>query len=137
MSEEMKGYVTVHKAAKAIGRSTEQVRRYLREGKLEGQRIGGQWFIREAAVGYRTKRDEGLTMSSEEFARGAGSAAVALRLEMAERVARRREEIAGRWERRIRAASLSSGASLAPAARGECGAGRLPGAAWPLPCASR
>jgi excisionase family DNA binding protein len=37
--------ITVQEAARLLGRSTEQVRRYLREGKLEGTRIGGQWFI--------------------------------------------------------------------------------------------
>jgi excisionase family DNA binding protein len=37
--------VTVAEAAKRLDRSTEQVRRYLREGRLEGRRIGNQWFI--------------------------------------------------------------------------------------------
>lgn len=37
--------LSVQEAARFLGRSTEQVRRYLREGKLEGARIGGQWFI--------------------------------------------------------------------------------------------
>jgi DNA (cytosine-5)-methyltransferase 1 len=36
---------TVADAASQLGRSTEQIRRYLREGRLRGQRIGGQWFI--------------------------------------------------------------------------------------------
>ncbi len=36
---------TVADAAARLERSTEQVRRYLREGRLLGQRIGGQWFI--------------------------------------------------------------------------------------------
>ncbi len=37
--------VTVAEAAKMLNRSIEQVRRYLREGKLGGKRIGQQWFI--------------------------------------------------------------------------------------------
>jgi excisionase family DNA binding protein len=37
--------ISVGDAAKRLERSTEQVRRYLREGRLKGQRIGGQWFI--------------------------------------------------------------------------------------------
>lgn len=37
--------LTVGQAADRLGRSTEQVRRYLREGRLTGQRLGGQWFI--------------------------------------------------------------------------------------------
>lgn len=37
--------LTVAQAARTLDRSTEQVRRYLRENRLVGQRIGGQWFI--------------------------------------------------------------------------------------------
>jgi excisionase family DNA binding protein len=44
------GLVTVPDAARQLSRSTEQVRRYLREGRLEGRRIGGQWFIERAAL---------------------------------------------------------------------------------------
>lgn len=40
--------LTVAQAARALERSTEQVRRYLRENRLTGQRIGGQWFIDRA-----------------------------------------------------------------------------------------
>ena len=39
--------LTVADAARILGRSTEQVRRYLREGVLPGERIGNQWFIAE------------------------------------------------------------------------------------------
>jgi excisionase family DNA binding protein len=45
-----RGLVTVAEAARRLERSTEQVRRYLREERLTGQRIGGQWFIDEAAL---------------------------------------------------------------------------------------
>ena|GEM_PF-1375691 len=44
------GLITVADAAGHLARSTEQVRRYLREGRLKGKRIGGQWFIEEAAI---------------------------------------------------------------------------------------
>jgi excisionase family DNA binding protein len=47
------GMITVAEAARRLGRSLEQVRRYLREGKLKGQRIGGQWFVEEASLGIR------------------------------------------------------------------------------------
>jgi len=47
------GMITVAEAAKRLGRSLEQVRRYLREGKLKGQRIGGQWFVEEASLELR------------------------------------------------------------------------------------
>jgi excisionase family DNA binding protein len=37
--------LTVAETAKLMGRSTEQIRRYLREGVLPGRRLGGQWFV--------------------------------------------------------------------------------------------
>ena len=43
--------VSVADAARRLERSTEQVRRYLREGRLRGRRIGGQWFIEASALG--------------------------------------------------------------------------------------
>ncbi len=46
----LEGMITVAEAARRLDRSIEQVRRYLREGKLRGQRIGGQWFVEEAAL---------------------------------------------------------------------------------------
>lgn len=42
--------LTVADAAVRLDRSTEQVRRYLREGRLSGRRIGGQWFIDQQAL---------------------------------------------------------------------------------------
>ncbi len=42
--------ITVAETAQRLSRSTEQVRRYLREGRLTGRRIGGQWFIERSAV---------------------------------------------------------------------------------------
>jgi len=44
------GMITVQEAARRLGRSIEQVRRYLREGKLRGERIGQQWFINEESL---------------------------------------------------------------------------------------
>jgi hypothetical protein len=43
-------YLTVAETARRLGRSIEQIRRYLREGKLAGRRIGGQWFVEEAGL---------------------------------------------------------------------------------------
>jgi excisionase family DNA binding protein len=37
--------LTVQETATYLGRSTEQVRRYLRDGALVGYRVGQQWFI--------------------------------------------------------------------------------------------
>lgn len=42
--------LSVAETARLLNRSTEQVRRYLREGRLQGRRMGGQWFIDPAAV---------------------------------------------------------------------------------------
>ncbi|MDQ3467726.1 MAG: helix-turn-helix domain-containing protein [Chloroflexota bacterium] len=42
--------LSVADAARRLERSTEQVRRYLREGRLAGRRFGGQWFIPVSAV---------------------------------------------------------------------------------------
>jgi excisionase family DNA binding protein len=50
------GMITVQEAARRLGRSIEQVRRYLREGKLRGERIGQQWFIEEASLAARPVR---------------------------------------------------------------------------------
>ena len=74
---EPEGMITVQEAARRLGRSIEQVRRYLREGKLQGQRIGQQWFIKEAALlkqpfRYRTHAPRKLKI---------GEAAVAMKTE--------------------------------------------------------
>ena len=42
--------MTVAEAARRLGRSIEQVRRYLREGRLAGRRVGQQWFIDESEL---------------------------------------------------------------------------------------
>ncbi|MBI2918313.1 MAG: helix-turn-helix domain-containing protein [Chloroflexi bacterium] len=44
------GMLTVAEVAHRMGRSTEQVRRYLREKKLPGERIGHQWFVPQKAL---------------------------------------------------------------------------------------
>lgn len=70
MPEDLEGYLSVQKAAEKLKRSAEQVRRYLREGKLEGRRIGGQWFIRESAVAYMVRpgpaADDGAKQDQQE-----------------------------------------------------------------------
>jgi excisionase family DNA binding protein len=53
------GMITVAEAARRLGRSLEQVRRYLREGKLKGQRIGGQWFVEEGSLPLRYEPSRG------------------------------------------------------------------------------
>ena len=60
------GMITVAEAARRLGRSLEQVRRYLREGKLKGQRIGGQWFVEEASLPLRYEVRSGPSASIRE-----------------------------------------------------------------------
>jgi len=62
----LEGMVTVAEAARRLGRSLEQVRRYLREGKLKGQRIGGQWFVEEASLPLRYPLPRGPSASIRE-----------------------------------------------------------------------
>ena len=60
MAEQGDGLITVADTAKLLGRSTEQVRRYLREGELPGRRLGGQWFIdRGDAEAFLLRRRDG------------------------------------------------------------------------------
>jgi excisionase family DNA binding protein len=93
--------MTVQEAAQTLGRSTEQVRRYLREGKLEGQRIGGQWFIKEPATLHGAKPVKGAGMATETISHfpGLGREAVVDdgRLGLFERINRRREQIRVQW----------------------------------------
>jgi len=62
----LNGMITVAEAAKRLGRSLEQVRRYLREGKLKGQRIGGQWFVEEASLELRYQPSRGTAQRIRE-----------------------------------------------------------------------
>jgi excisionase family DNA binding protein len=48
--EEERSLLSVSDAAQRLQRSTEQVRRYLREGRLQGRRFGGQWFIERSVL---------------------------------------------------------------------------------------
>lgn len=58
------GFLTVAETAAYLQRSTEQVRRYLREGELAGKRLGGHWFISRTDVErFRQQREERLAMA--------------------------------------------------------------------------
>ncbi len=60
MTEHASGLLTVAETAKLLRRSTEQVRRYLREGALPGRRLGGQWFVHHAdAEAFLLQRRDG------------------------------------------------------------------------------
>lgn len=106
----MEGYITVPEAAQRMSRSTEQVRRYLREGKLAGRRIGNQWFIREPAVLYQTRPGGTETQRQQEpDQEGRPPAMRGDRMELYERIRSHREEIRRYWETagvRIDAAEL-------------------------------
>lgn len=77
--EESEEPVTVNDAATYLGRSTEQVRRYLREGALVGYRVGQQWFIPRRAL--EEKMEERTDRRREEM------------LALMDRVNRRREAL--------------------------------------------
>ncbi len=94
MRDNLKDYITVREAAKRMGRSTEQIRRYLRDGKLVGQRIGGQWFIREQAALYKVRGQEETDVTMYYNLDSSN-----YRSEIFERMNRRREEIRKRWEK--------------------------------------
>ena len=64
--------LTVAETATYLGRSTEQVRRYLREGSLVGYHVGNQWFVPATAVAaaamrLRSPRQEELMKLVEEM----------------------------------------------------------------------
>ena len=60
MTDDESVLMTVAETARLLERSTEQVRRYLREGTLSGQRLGGQWFVRRTdADAFLTRRHAG------------------------------------------------------------------------------
>ena len=95
----MEGYITVPEAAERLSRSTEQVRRYLREGKLAGRRIGNQWFIREPAVLYQTRPAEQETARQEAPGEEEGRLPMrSERMELYDRISGHREEIRRMWE---------------------------------------
>ena len=63
------GMITVAETAERLHISQEQVRRWLRSGKLHGQRLGRQWFLDEATVTEQSviKKEY---LISREFIRG-------------------------------------------------------------------
>ncbi len=42
--------LTLKQVANELGRSLEQVRRYVREGKLPARKVGMQWFVSRRAL---------------------------------------------------------------------------------------
>ena len=42
--------LTLKEVARELGRSIEQVRRYVREGKFPAQKLGMQWFVSRRAL---------------------------------------------------------------------------------------
>lgn len=60
MTDNTTDMLSVAETARLLGRSTEQVRRYLREGVLPGRRVGGQWFVSQTdAEALRHRRQAG------------------------------------------------------------------------------
>ena len=66
---------TVSEAATYLGRSVEQVRRYLREKVLSGYRVGNQWFVdRKALEEFEAKRGTAVNGNSRHSSVPARSA---------------------------------------------------------------
>ena len=92
--------LTVYETAKRLGRSLEQVRRYLREGKLPGERIGSQWFVRETAVAYLVERKAPeMKAGRAPYPKTVRSMTAEERMNYVARVEARRGDIGYRWER--------------------------------------
>ena len=92
--------LTVYETAKRLGRSLEQVRRYLREGKLPGERLGNQWFVRETAVAYLVERKAPeMNTGRAPYPRTVRTMTAKERWDFLARVETRREDIRYRWER--------------------------------------
>lgn len=62
--------LTVPEVAKRLGRSIEQVRRYLREGKLPGRRIGQQWFVEASALEDERVKADGVGEATAAYVAG-------------------------------------------------------------------
>ena len=43
-------YLNLSEAARELGKSVQQVRRFIREGKLPAQKFGLQWFVTRRAM---------------------------------------------------------------------------------------
>lgn len=90
--------LAVKEVARRLDRSQEQVRRYLREGKLAGRRIGNQWFVN---VSHLRQMEAPVNPRGDATAKRRGG--------LFERVRRRREKLRQRWEKmgiRVDAAAL-------------------------------
>jgi hypothetical protein len=99
MAEELEGYITVPQAAQKIQRSTEQVRRYLREGKLEGRRLGGQWYIKESAVAYLVRGQQETTAETHPSVEEEEQLPMGIdRKVVFDRIKARKDAIRERWE---------------------------------------
>jgi excisionase family DNA binding protein len=53
---ELAGFVTTQEAAEALNLHVETIREFLRDGTLEGLKVGYMWFVSKKAIeGYRKK----------------------------------------------------------------------------------
>ncbi|MBI4288239.1 MAG: helix-turn-helix domain-containing protein [Chloroflexi bacterium] len=82
MVVDSKDLITVREAARAVGRTTETVRRWIWAGKLPAQKLGNQLFVRRA--------DLALFVSTQQGRRSASQGDVLQRMKaIRERIARR------------------------------------------------
>lgn len=59
MEEKMlqQGYLTVSKASKIMGKSVHTLYRWIRTGKVDGEKVFGHWFITVASLAARLGPD--------------------------------------------------------------------------------
>ena len=72
--------LTIKEVARELGRSLEQVRRYVREGKLPAEKLGMQWFVSRRAL--ETFQGNGIRVSPADIA----ARAKALREQIKDRI---------------------------------------------------
>jgi excisionase family DNA binding protein len=57
---DLSDYMTTQEAAKALGYHVESIRRLLREGDLQGLKVGTLWLVQRASVTEYIQKNAGL-----------------------------------------------------------------------------
>lgn len=57
---DLRGYLTTQEAADRLGFHVDHVRRMLRQGDLEGQKVGYMWFVSVKSVNHYLEETAGM-----------------------------------------------------------------------------
>jgi excisionase family DNA binding protein len=57
---DLTNYMTTQEAAQELGYHIDHVRRMLREGDLQGQKVGNMWFVYKPSVDEYIQKNAGL-----------------------------------------------------------------------------